>query len=267
MKTRLAVAGILATISIVFLTGTARAQCLSTKTITCGSSSTDFIGSPSSCVIDGLPTRRYEFNAVAGQSVSFVASNSSAFSIGMALYDSFGRQLATSFDEPSQITYSFALSGAYFLEVNFANPQQSGSVVLQTSCITEGPPPSATCSYAGTLLIGQSVTAQLNTADATCGDSSTYSKPYKVVVKAGDAFTVNYSASYTPELWITGPDSSGSYRRSTDSSLSTAYVAPSSGNVTIWAESSGSAPKIGTFTLTLTPLTLGPCGKGRAVRH
>lgn len=245
----------------------ARAAC-DTKTITCGSSSTESITPSSSCVIDGFPASRYVFNGTAGQKLTLIARNNSTGLIGMELLSSTGEQLSSAFDEPAQITVTLPTSGQYFIQINLANPHVSGTVTLGVTCSSGTVPPPTQCSYSGVILIGQSITGQLTSADTPCGDSTAYAKAYRVPVLEGDAFTVDYSApSYPPEIQVVGPDTSSAYRRTTGSALSTAYVAPTSGNITIYVYSNTTSPKTGTFTLTLTPLTLPSCGKIRAVKH
>ncbi|HWW61684.1 MAG TPA: hypothetical protein VN181_09990, partial [Thermoanaerobaculia bacterium] len=86
------------------------AQCV-TKTVTCGSSSTDFIGPSSSCIVDSFPTQRYVFNGTAGQKVTFIASNLAGQTIGMQLMNSAGQFISSDFDEPAQITATLPSAG------------------------------------------------------------------------------------------------------------------------------------------------------------
>jgi len=117
------------------------------------------------------------------------------------------------------------------------------------------------------LALAAPASAQCTAKTMACGTSSYYAKAFRLPVTAGQAFTVDYTATYPVYIEIDGPDSSGAFRSSTGTSLTTAYVAPATGNVTIWAYSKSTTPVSGNFTLTLTPLDLPPCGKVRAVKH
>lgn len=245
---------------------TSIAQC-TTKAVTCASTSTDVLGPSSSCVIDSFPTQRYVFTGTAGEKLTLIASNSEGNSIGMTLLDSAGEYITSDFDEPAQIVATLPTAGQYFIDVNFGNPHISGSITLEVTCSSGTTPLPTECTYTGTILIGQSISSQLTSADTPCGDARSYAKAYRVPVNAGDAFTVDYSATYPVEIQIAGPDPSGAYRRSAGNSLTTDYVAPASGNVTIFVYSNTTTPQTGNFTLALTPITLPGCGRTRAVRH
>jgi len=190
------------------------AQCTA-KTVTCGTTITESLGPSSSCVIDSFPTLRYAFNGTAGQKLTLIAGNASGNNIGMTLLDSAGNYITSAVDEPAQILYTLATTGQYFVEINFTNPHTSGSITFEVICSSgTPPPPPAQCTYTGAVLVGQSITSQLTTADTPCGDTGTYAKAYRVPVTAGEAFTLDYSADYPVEVVIAGPDSSGAYRRS-----------------------------------------------------
>jgi hypothetical protein len=156
------------------------------------------------------------------------------------------------------------------VEVNFGNPHQSGTFTLTTSCTTPNSPPPTQCFYTATVGIGSTVTSQLTPSDAACGYSESYGKAYRLPVNAGDSFEIDYSASFQPYIEITGPDTSRGYRwaRSPATALTTFYVAPTTGDVTIYAMSNNTTPVTGSFTLKILPLAAVPCGqKARAVRH
>lgn len=256
----------LALIVTVTAAGSASAQCV-TRTLTCGSTTTVSL-SPSGCIIDGFPTQRFSFSATAGQKLTVIASNTNGNSIGMQLTTSSGQYITSGFDEPAQISNTFTTAGQYFIDVSFGNPHISGNITVEATCAAGTPPPgTTTCQYSGQALIGQSISGALTTADTPCGDTTTYARAYKVPVTAGDAFTVDYAASYPVLIEVAGPDSTSVFRWSNGTTLSTAYVANTTGNVTIYVESNTKTPVTGTFTLTLTPLTLPACGRVRAVRH
>lgn len=244
------------------------ASCNPSKTLTCGTVVTDSINpNGATCVVNTFPTAVYAFNGIAGQTLDLLASDSAGFDIGLELDDPSGKTVTSGFDEPASVHAVLASAGQYTVSVNFGNPHQSGSFTLTTSCTTPTNPPPTQCLYTSTVAIGSTVSGQLTANDAACGYSASYGKAYKLPVTAGDAFEVDYSASFNPYVGIKGPDTSDAYRWSTTSALTTFYVAPTSGNVTIYAMSNTTSPVTGTFTLTILPLTQPPCGKTRAVRH
>ncbi len=244
------------------------ASCTATA-MSCGFSGTASLSPTGSCIIDTFPTANYSFGGAAGQNIQLHATTAVQTSIGMTLTDAFGTPITNAFDEPADIDVTLPATGQYLVSVNFGNPHLSGAFTLTFNCngsSTPGPP-TGTCQYTGTLAIGSTVTSQLTTADAACGDSTTFAKAYKVPVNAGDAFTATYSAGYVAYLEIKGPDTSGAFRSASAGSLTMSYVAPATGNVTIFAASNTKAPVTGQFTLQLTPLQLPSCGKPRAVKH
>ena len=103
--------------------------------------------------------------------------------------------------------------------------------------------------------------------DTACGELKTYSKAYKLPVFEGDAFEVDYSATYSPYIEIAGPDNSGAFRSATQTFLKTSYVAPTTGNVTIYVASNTTSPVTGSFSLAVKAIQLPACGKARAVKH
>jgi hypothetical protein len=264
----LAVAAIL--LSSVVASDLIAASCAPSKTLSCGTTVTDSISATgAACVINTFPTAVYAFNGTAGQTLDLLASDSSGFDIGLSVTDPTGKPVTSGFDEPASAHAVLAVTGQYLISVNFGNPHQSGSFTLTTSCTTSTSPPPTECFYTSTINIGGSVAGQLVAADAICwGDGSRYAKAYRVPVIAGDTFEVDYSASFQPYIEIKGPDTSSGYRWAVapTKSLTTFYVAPISGDVTIFA-TANSTLTTGTFTLTILPVSNPPCGKARAVRH
>lgn len=257
-----------ATLSAMIVTDAKAASCNPSKTLTCGTVVTDSINpNGATCVVNTFPTAVYEFNGIAGQTLDLLASDSAGFDIGLELDDPSGKTVTSGFDEPASVHAVLASAGQYTVSVNFGNPHQSGSFTLTTSCTTPTNPPPTQCLYTSTVNIGGSVTGQLTANDAACGDSGSYAKAYKVPVIVGDTFEVDYSANFQPYLEIKGPDTSGGFRFSTGAPLATLYVAPITGNVTIYASSNTSSPVTGTFTLAIVSVPQAPCGKTRAVRH
>lgn len=206
-------------------------------------------------------------DAVAGQRLQLLASTASGNTIGLNLTDGAGNYITSDFDEPASVSYTVPTSGQYFAEVNFGNPNNSGSFTLALTCTTSSPPPPATCQFTATLKAGDTVSGQLTSADAACGDSKTYLKAYKIVMNEGDAISVQYSATYPAFIEISGPDRSGAYRFSNTNLATMAYIAPATGNVTIWVGSNTASPATGSFTLSVSPVPISGCGKPRAVRH
>jgi hypothetical protein len=257
-------------VAFIFVAGPSVQAC-TPEVLSCGTTVTAHLGPGSACIKDSFPTGWYSFQASAGQTVTFRASTSSGQTIGLELLNGAGELLANRFDEPASITHTFAIGGTFYVSVNFGNPHASASYSLTVTCSTSGPPAPTTCSYTATLQSGDSVAGGLSYMDAACGDSRGYAKAYRLRVVEGEAFSVMYSATYPVELQIIGPttadERSGTFRRSTGTSLSTAYVAPRTGDVTLWVASNTTTPVSGSFSLKLDPLTLPSCGKIRAVRH
>jgi hypothetical protein len=255
----------------VLATNAGATSCNPSKALSCGTTVTDSLsatGAP--CVLGTFPTAVYAFNGVPGQSIDLRASNSNGFDIGMVLIDASGQRITNDFDEPASIHADLTAFGPYTVEVNFGNPHQSGTFTLATSCTTPTIPPPTQCAYAATVSIGSTVTGQLTPNDAACGYSGSYGKAYRLPVDAGDVFEIDYSASYQPYIEIRGPDTSSGYRWATSptTSLTTFYVAPTTGNVTIYAMSNNTTPVTGSFTLKVLSYTQPACGtRPRAVRH
>jgi hypothetical protein len=186
----------------------------------------------------------------------------------ITLRDSAGNTVATSYlDEPATIDATLPLSGQYRIAINLGNPHSSASFTLTVTCINSTNPPPATCMFTATIKIGDSISGQLTTADATCGNSKSYYKAYKLPVVTGDAFEVTYSPNFAPYIEIDGPDKSGAFRYSSNGSVTSAYVAPVTGNVTIWVGSQTTTPVTGTFVLQTSAIQLPICGRSRAVKH
>jgi hypothetical protein len=244
------------------------ASCSPSKTLSCGTTVTDSISANgAACVIDTFPTVVYAFNGTAGQTLDLLASDGSGFDIGLSVMDPTGQTVTGGFDEPASAHAVLAVTGQYSISIHFGNPHQSGPFTLTTSCTTSTTPPPTQCFYTSTVAIGSTVSDQLTANDTACGYSASYAKAYKLPVNAGDTFEVDYSANFNPYVGIKGPDTSDAYRWSTTSSLTTFYVAPTTGNISIYAMSNTAAPVTGAFTLTILPVTQQPCGKTRAVRH
>jgi hypothetical protein len=245
--------------------------CFPSKTLTCGSVVTASLSATGGCILNTFPTAVYAFNGTAGQTIAFHASNSSGFDIGLVLSDSSGKTISSAFDEPADVTAELTATGQYTVSVNFGNPHQSGSFTLTTSCVTTSPPPPTQCLYTSTGAIGSTISGQLAAADAVCGGSSSYAKVYRLPVNAGDTFEVDYSTvGYQPYVSIVGPDTSSGRRWAEYpvTTVSTYYVAPTTGNVSIYAMSNNTTPTTGSFTMKILPLSQPGCGgKSRAVRH
>lgn len=268
MKTVEAIAVAFLLLTEVPTTNALAANCSPSKTLSCGTTVTDSINTNgAACVINTFPTVVYAFNGTAGQTLDLLASDNLGFDIGLKVTDPAGTTVTSDFDEPASAHVVLTVTGQYSISINFGNPHQSGSFTLTTSCTTSTNPPPTQCLYTATVAIGSTVTGQLTANDAACGYSASYGKAYRLPVNAGDAFEVDYSASFNPYIGIQGPDTSDAYRWSTTSSLTTFYVAPTTGSVSIYAMSHNGSPVTGTFTLTILPVILPSCGKTRAVRH
>jgi hypothetical protein len=258
-------------LSVVVVEAANASSCSSSKTLSCGTTVTDSLNaSGAPCVLDTFPTAVYRFDGVPGQAVDMLASNSNGYDIGLVLYDASGNRITNNFDEPSGIHAALTAFGPYTVEINFGNPHQSGTFTLATSCTTPITPPPTQCNYTATVAIGSTITSQLSANDAACGYSESYGKAYRLPVTAGDTFEIDYSAAgFQPYLEIKGPDTSEGYRwaRSPTTALTAFYVAPTSGDVTIYAMSNDQTPVTGAFTLTILPYTQPSCGRPRAVRH
>lgn len=247
------------------------ASCSPSKTLSCGTTVTDSINANgAACVINTFPTALYAFNGTAGQTLDLLASDNSGFTIGLTVTDPTGKTITSDFDEPASAHAVLTVTGQYSISINFGNPHQSGSFTLATSCTTSTNPPPTQCNYTATVAIGSTVTGQLTANDAACGYSESYAKAYKLPVNAGDTFEVDYSSTaFNPFIEIKGPDSSLGERwvNLPATSLTTFYVAPTTGNVTIYAMSNNGVPVTGSFTVTILPMAQPSCGKVRAVRH
>lgn len=237
------------------------------RPVTCGTTVTDSLGPSSSCIIDSFPTGVYSFNGAAGQILNVVETNPSGHNAFIELTDSSGKTVTTSYlDDPAAISVTLPKTDQYTISVNFGNPHISSAFTLTVSCSTTTTPPGA-CQYTSTIAVGTSLSGQLTSADTPCGIESSYTKAYRVIAAANDAFTVEYSASYPVFLEIRGPDRSGAYRLESGKFLRMEYIAPVAGNVTIYVASNTSTPVTGTYTLEVKSLSLPSCGKIRAVRH
>jgi len=240
------------------------------KTLSCGQSITDTLSPSQSCIIDTFPTATYTFNGTAGQQLSLTATTASGNTIGLELYapGNTTTPIRNDFDEPASFTVTLPATGTYTIQVNFGNPHNSGSFTITAACPTST---TTQCKFTDTVSIGQMFTGSLTSADAVCGDSTSYAKVYKLPVTAGDAFEVTYSATYAPLIDIVGPssttDKSEASHSSTTSSLTTSYVAPNTGNISLWLYSNTTTPVTGSFSVSIRRIELPACGKVRAVRH
>lgn len=254
-----------------FFIGTARAaSCTIGPSITCGSAVTGSISpTGATCVIDTFPTAIYTFFGTAGQVLDLTASNNSGYSIGLSVTDPNGQSIAYGFDEPASAHAVITKSGTHVISLNYGNPHQSGPFTLTLSCSTSTTPPPAQCVFSGTVAVGSTVTDKLTASDTACGYSASYGKAYKLIANAGDTFGVNIaSPNFQPYVEIQGPDASAGYRwaRKPESALLTYYVAPTSGDITIYVMSNNGSPVTGAFTMLILPYAQPPCGKSRAVR-
>lgn len=235
-------------------------SCSTAASISCGSSQSS---SPSCPLSGGEYVDFWTFHASAGQSVTLSASSSSASQILLTVQRSSDGSIAASNYAAHSVSlnYTFPSTDTYFIGVGYVTSFVTTTYTLSVTCGST----SGKCSFAGSLSIGGSVSGQLTSADSACGDSTSYAKAYSLIVVAGETFSVKYSATYPVYLTIYGPDDSGAWRASTGTSVTSDYIAPATGEVTLWAYSNTTAPVTGSFSLSVARLN-DPC-RHRAVRH
>jgi hypothetical protein len=239
--------------------------CGSFVTVSCGTNRNASLGS---CLSQNYYIDLYQISATAGQKLQITASNTTNQYMALVITDAAANVVASDYDIPSiTINYTPPTGGTYYIGVSFVSTFTSGPYNLTITCSSSTPAPSQ-CFYTGTMSVGQSVTAQLVSDDAVCWSGGTRNaKAYKVSANAGDTFEVDYSSNFAPYVEIKGPDASGAFRGAASGPISTYYIVPASGSVTIYATSNTTSPVTGTFTLSLVPFSQPPCGKARAVRH
>jgi hypothetical protein len=178
-----------------------------------------------------------------------------------------GSILASNFATGSvSITFTFPSSGAYFIGLGFLSAFVSAPYQLGVTCGSSNS--NGSCVFTSTISIGSSVSGQLTASDAACGDQNGYAKAYRLPVIAGDVFEVTYAATYPASLEVSGPrtpDDTGTWRSSTRSTVTIDYIAPASGDVTVWSMSNTTTPVTGSFTVQVSRLA-DPCRR-RAVKH
>ncbi|HEV8436232.1 MAG TPA: hypothetical protein VGR95_22680 [Thermoanaerobaculia bacterium] len=239
-------------------------SCSSAPTLACG---TTVSGSPGCPLSSNNYVDFWTFNATQGQTATFRATSSSSSQMLLTVQrTSDGSIVASSFAVGTvSVTYTFPTSDPYFIGFGYTDTFQTPPYQLTATC---GGSSSGTCSYAGVIPIGSSISGQLTSTDTTCGDSSSYAKAYRLPVIAGDSFEVSYSANFPVYLELDGPatsEESGAWHSSKGASVTMGYVAPANGNVTVYAMSNTTSPTTGTFTISVTRLS-DPCRR-RAVKH
>ena len=239
-------------------------SCSSAPALACGATVS---GSPGCLLSSNNYVDFWTFNATQGKTSTFRATSSSSVQMLLTIQrSSDGSIVASSFAVGAvSVTYTFPTSDAYFIGFGYTDTFQTTPYQLTATC---GASSSGTCNYTGAITIGSSITGQLTSSDTACGDSSSYAKAYRLPVIAGDTFEVSYSANFPVYLELDGPattEDSGAWHSSNGSSVTTGYVAPANGNVTVYAMSNTTSPTTGTFTISVTRLS-DPCRR-RAVKH